>query len=97
MSRSKTIIITGGSQGIGAAAVKSFLDRDWNVTATSRNISNSPDLPASERLHKVDGNIGSESVATEVVETTLKRFGGIDALVNNAGIFSVKPFVRLQY
>ena len=42
---SKTVIVTGGSQGIGSGAVHAFLDRDYNVVATSRNVTTSKDLP----------------------------------------------------
>ena len=58
---SKTVIVTGGSQGIGSGAVKAFLDRDYNVVATSRNVTKSTDLPSSPKLALVDGdpNLGS--------------------------------------
>ena len=49
-SASRTVIVTGGSQGIGSCAVKAFLDRDYNVVATSRNITKSKDLPSSPKL-----------------------------------------------
>jgi NAD(P)-dependent dehydrogenase (short-subunit alcohol dehydrogenase family) len=93
MNKRKTIIITGGSQGIGAAAVSEFLKRDYNVTATSRDISKSRELHESDRLLKIDGNIGDPAVATRIARATVERFGAIDALVNNAGIFFTKPFV----
>ncbi len=93
MERRKTIIITGGSQGIGAGAVKGFLDRDYNIVATSRNISASNIFSKSDRLIAVDGNIGDPSVASEVVDAAIRGFGTIDALVNNAGIFFTKPFI----
>ena len=54
----KTVIVTGGSQGIGSGAVKTFLDRDYNVVATSRNVTKSKDLPSSSKLALVDGDIG---------------------------------------
>ena len=47
---SKTVIVTGGSQGIGSGAVQAFLDRDYNVVATSRNVTKSKDLPSSPKL-----------------------------------------------
>jgi NAD(P)-dependent dehydrogenase (short-subunit alcohol dehydrogenase family) len=93
MGKQKTIIITGGSQGIGAAAVRTFLNRGYNVTATSRNVSKSQELLPSDQLLKVDGNIGDPAVAARIVDATVKRFGGVDALVNNAGTFFVKPFI----
>jgi NAD(P)-dependent dehydrogenase (short-subunit alcohol dehydrogenase family) len=89
---SKTVIVTGGSQGIGSGAVKAFLDRDYNVVATSRNVTKSPDLPSSPKLALVDGDIGDPTTAARVTETAISTFGSIDALVNNAGIFFTKPF-----
>jgi len=88
----KTVIITGASQGIGAAAAKAFLARGYNVVGTSRNISKSTELTASERLLLVDGDIGDAATAARVVAAAVQRFGGVDALVNNAGIFMAKPF-----
>jgi NAD(P)-dependent dehydrogenase (short-subunit alcohol dehydrogenase family) len=89
---SKTVIVTGGSQGIGSGAVQAFLDRDYNVVATSRNVTKSKDLPSSPKLALVDGDIGEATTAARVAETALSTFGSIDALVNNAGIFFMKPF-----
>src|SRR5471032_3598055 len=88
----KTVIITGASQGIGAAAAKAFLARGYNVVGTSRNISKSTELTASERLLLVDGDIGDAATAAKVVAAAVQRFGGVDALVNNAGIFIGKAF-----
>src|ERR1700757_3615285 len=89
---SKTVIVTGASQGIGAGAVKAFLDKGYNVVATSRSVTNSKELPKSPKLALVDGDIGDASVATKVAETAISKFGSIDALVNNAGIFFPKAF-----
>jgi NAD(P)-dependent dehydrogenase (short-subunit alcohol dehydrogenase family) len=88
----KTVIVTGGSQGIGSGAVKTFLDRDYNVVATSRNVTKSKDLPSSSKLALVDGDIGDATTAARVAETAISTFSSIDALVNNAGIFFTKPF-----
>ena len=88
----KTVIVTGGSQGIGSGAVKTFLDRTYNVVATSRNVTKSTALPSSPKLALVDGDIGDASTAARVAETAISTFGSIDALVNNAGIFFTKPF-----
>ena len=94
MASKGTIIVTGASQGIGAGLVQAFLDRGYNVVATSRNISNSGTFRASDKLALVDGNIGESAVAAKIVETAIARFGSIDALVNNAGIFFAKPFTE---
>jgi NAD(P)-dependent dehydrogenase (short-subunit alcohol dehydrogenase family) len=93
-SKQKTIIVTGASQGIGAGVVQSFLDRGYNVVANSRNISKSAAFKASEKLALVDGHIGESAVAAKIVETAITKFGSIDGLVNNAGIFFTKPFTE---
>jgi NAD(P)-dependent dehydrogenase (short-subunit alcohol dehydrogenase family) len=92
-TQQKTIIVTGASQGIGASVVRAFLDRGYNVVANSRNISQSGPFQASERLALVDGDIGTPATAARIVEVAIQQFGGIDGLVNNAGIFIVKPFI----
>jgi len=91
-TKQKTVIVTGASQGIGAGAVQSFLDRGYNVVANSRNISKSGAFKASNKLALVDGNIGESAVAAKIVETAVTKFGSIDGLVNNAGIFFTKAF-----
>ena len=92
-SKQKTVIVTGASQGIGAAVVKAFLERGYNVVGTSRNATKSAELKASDKLVLVDGDIGETATAKKVVETAVEKFGSIDAVVNNAGIFVAKPFV----
>ena len=84
--------MTGGWQGIGSGAVKAFLDRGYNVVATSRNVTKSKELPSSPKLALVDGDIREPATAAKVAETAISKFGSIDALVNNAGIFFTKPF-----
>lgn len=93
MEKSKTIIITGASQGIGEGLVTNFLDRGYNVVATSRSITGRSIFKPSERLLLVSGDIGQESTAKKVADAAIEKFGTIDALVNNAGIFFPKPFV----
>jgi len=93
-SKQKTIIVTGASQGIGAAVVRAFLDGGYNVVANSRNISTSDAFQASDQLALVDSNIGESAVAAKIVETAITKFGSIDGLVNNAGIFFTKPFTE---
>src|ERR1700722_16431483 len=90
----KTMIVTGGSQGIGAGAVRAFLDRGYRVVANSRNITKSRTFEASDRLALVDGNIAEAKTAERIVDIGMSRFGSIDALVNNAGIFFSKPFIE---
>jgi NAD(P)-dependent dehydrogenase (short-subunit alcohol dehydrogenase family) len=86
------VIVTGGSQGIGAGLVKSFLDRGYNVVANSRNITKSDAFQRSNKLALVDGNIAEPATAATIVEIAKSKFGSINALVNNAGIFFSKPF-----
>jgi NAD(P)-dependent dehydrogenase (short-subunit alcohol dehydrogenase family) len=90
--RKKTVIVTGGSQGIGAGLVNAFLDRGYNVVANSRNITRSGNLAASDRLALIDGSIAEAATAAKVADVAKNTFGSIDALVNNAGIYFSKPF-----
>ena len=94
MATQKTIIVTGASQGIGAGLVEAFLDRGYNVVANSRNITSSERFRPTDRLALVDGNIGESAVAAKILETAITKFGSVDALVNNAGIFFAKPFTE---
>ena len=91
-TKQKTVIVTGASQGIGAGVAQAFLDRGYNVVANSRNITKSGAFNGSGQLVLVDGNIGESAVAAKVIETAISKFGSIDALVNNAGIFFAKAF-----
>jgi NAD(P)-dependent dehydrogenase (short-subunit alcohol dehydrogenase family) len=88
----KTAIVTGASQGIGAGLVNAFVERGFNVVANSRRMTQSTEVAASEQVALVDGHIGEPATAARIAETALSRFGTIDALVNNAGIFFTKPF-----
>ncbi len=92
-AKRKTMIVTGAGQGIGAGVTDAFIERGYNVVANSRNITNSALVP-SERLALVDGNIGEASTAATIVATATSKFGSIDGVVNNAGIFFSKPFTE---
>ena len=92
MGGARTAIVTGASQGIGAGVVKEFVERGYNVVATSRKVTQSTEVSASDHVALVDGHIGEPATAARIVETALSRFKSIDALVNNAGIFITKPF-----
>lgn len=92
MTDGKTAIVTGAQQGIGAGLVEGFLDKGYNVVATSRYVTQS--LTASTSLVLVDGDIGSQETAASAVEAATTHFGTIDVLVNNAGIFRTKPFTE---
>lgn len=86
----KVAIVTGASQGIGAALVKALRERGHAVVATSRSIKPSDD----PGIATVAGDIASPDTAQRVVAEALKRFGRVDTLVNNAGIFIAKPFTQ---
>ena len=84
----KVAVITGASQGIGAALVDAYLDRGYRVVATSRSIqpSSNPDVLA------IAGDIGDPETGARVIAAALEHFGRVDTLVNNAGIFLAGPF-----
>jgi NAD(P)-dependent dehydrogenase (short-subunit alcohol dehydrogenase family) len=90
----KTVIVTGASQGIGAGVVKAFLARGYNVVGTARGATKSKELSPSDRLALIDGDIGQFEAAQKVAELAIKKFGSIDAIVANAGIFLLKPFTE---
>jgi NAD(P)-dependent dehydrogenase (short-subunit alcohol dehydrogenase family) len=90
----KTVIVTGASQGIGAGVVKAFLARGYDVVGTARSATKSKELLASDQLALIDGDIGQFETAQKVAEMAIKKFGSIDAVVANAGIFLVKPFTE---
>ena len=91
MSGEKTAIITGASGGIGGGLIEAFLREGYNVVGTSRHASR--ELVASGSLVLVDGDIGKQQTAAEVVEAAINNFGTVDVLVNNAGIFLSKTFL----
>ena len=90
----KTVIVTGASQGIGAGVVKAFLARGYDVVGTARSATKSKNLSASDHLALIDGDIGELETAQKAAELAIKKFGSIDAVVANAGIFLVKPFTE---
>jgi NAD(P)-dependent dehydrogenase (short-subunit alcohol dehydrogenase family) len=86
----KVAVITGTSQGIGAALVKAYRDRHYRVVATARSIRPSND----DQILTVPGDIADRKTAERAIAEGVARFGRIDTLVNNAGIFIVKPFTQ---
>lgn len=87
----KVVVITGASQGIGAGLVRAYRDRNYRVVATSRSIKPSADPD----IHTVAGDISQPETADRIVREGIERFGRIDSLVNNAGVFLAKPFVEM--
>ena len=90
----KAAIVTGASQGIGAGLVEAFLKRGYNVVANSRHMTKANRFMASENLALVNGDIGDPGTAAKIVDTAVSRFGRIDVLINNAGIFISKAFTE---
>jgi len=86
----KVAVITGASQGIGAALVEAYRDRNYRVVATARSIKPSND----DEVLAVPGDIADRKTAERAISEGVARFGRIDTLVNNAGIFIGKPFTR---
>ncbi|WEP00017.1 SDR family oxidoreductase [Streptomyces sp. FXJ1.172] len=86
----KVAVITGASQGIGASLVDAYRKLGYAVVATSRGIAASSD----PEILTVQGDIADPATAERVVAAGLERFGRIDTLVNNAGIFIGKPFTE---
>lgn len=94
MTSNKTAIVTGASSGIGLGLTKALLQRGYHVVANSRRISDSGALAANGQLALVDGDIGQPETGQQLAETAVRRFGSVDLLVNNAGIFIPKPFTE---
>ena len=84
----KVAVITGASQGIGAGLVAAYRKLGYAVVATSRNIAESDD----PMVLTVPGDIGQPGVGAAIIDAAIARFGRVDTLVNNAGIFVSKPF-----
>lgn len=83
----KTILITGGAYGIGRGCVDYFLSKGWNVTAVDLQ-----PMESGERLEAVRGDTSLEETAKQSVAAAIKRFGQIDALINNAGVSTLGKF-----
>jgi NAD(P)-dependent dehydrogenase (short-subunit alcohol dehydrogenase family) len=84
----KVAVVTGASQGIGAGIVQAFRERNYRLVATSRSIKPVADAD----IVTVQGDVGAPDTAKRVFEAALERFGRVDTLVNNAGLFMAKPF-----
>ncbi|TIL65715.1 SDR family NAD(P)-dependent oxidoreductase [Mesorhizobium sp.] len=84
----KVAVITGASRGIGAALVKGYRGLGYRVVATARSIDRSDD----DDILAISGDIADPETAERVISAGVDRFGRIDTLVNNAGIFISKPF-----
>src|SRR4030081_765300 len=89
-SERKVAVITGASQGMGAALVEAYRGRDYGAIATARSIQPSSD----DQILAVPGDITDRKTAERAISEGLARFGRIDTLINNAGIFVAKPFTQ---
>lgn len=86
----KVAVVSGASQGIGAGLVRGFLDRGYHVVANSRSIKDD----GTTDVLAVAGDISDPAVAEQVIAGAVARFGRVDTLVNNAGMFIAKPFTE---
>ncbi|OSJ26608.1 3-oxoacyl-ACP reductase [Bradyrhizobium japonicum] len=86
----KVVVITGASKGFGAGLVKAYSDRNYRVIANSRSIKPSTDPD----ILTIAGDVADPTTADRIVEEGLARFGRIDTLINNAGIFIAKPLIN---
>jgi NAD(P)-dependent dehydrogenase (short-subunit alcohol dehydrogenase family) len=86
----RVAIVTGASQGIGAGLVAGYRGLGFGVVATSRSIAPSKD----DQVLAIPGDIRDRATAQKVVAAAKDRFGRIDTLVNNAGVFVAKPFIE---
>ncbi len=84
----RVAVITGGSQGIGADLVAGYRGRGWAVVASALTIKQAEDPD----VLTVEGDVAKPATADRIIEGALERFGRIDTLVNNAGVFVSKPF-----
>jgi len=89
-SERKVAVITGASQGIGAGLVEAYRDRGYGVVATARSIRPTND----DQILAVPGDIADRKTAERAISEGLARFGRIDTLINNAGVFVAKPFTQ---
>lgn len=93
-NRKQTALITGASSGIGLGLTIGFLAEGFNVVANSRHVTAAGTLTPSGELLLVDGDVGEASTARNLIKSAEQRFGRVDVLINNAGIFVPKPFVE---
>ena len=89
-SERKVAVITGASRGIGAASLRAYRDIGYHVVASARSIGKSDDTSTLT----VDGDITSAKTADRIVGLAIERFGRIDTIINNAGVFIAKPFTK---
>ena len=93
-----TVVITGASSGIGLGLAEAYLERGFNVVANARTderlAAAAKQLGNPTRFLGVAGDIGRRDTAQQLIDRAVERFGQVDVLINNAGIFNAKPFVE---
>ena len=94
MSHNKTVVIIGGTKGIGLEITKLFLDRNYNVSVASRNTKLLK--IKSNNLLKVDGDFSNESSHKKIIKKTISKFHKIDVYVNNLGLSDWRPIDRVD-
>jgi len=98
--KKQTIIVTGAASGIGKGIAKYFLDRGDNVVINSvtpsalENTYN--EFDAGDNLAMFAGDVSKKQTGEELVKIAIEKFGSVDVLVNNAGIFDSKPFLEVD-
>jgi NAD(P)-dependent dehydrogenase (short-subunit alcohol dehydrogenase family) len=98
--KKQTVIVTGASSGIGKEIARYFLERGDNVVINSNTAEKLEigyqELGGGNRLAMVAGNVASKKTGEQLVATAIERFGFVDVLINNAGIFETKPFLEVD-
>jgi len=89
-NQQKVAIVTGASQGLGAGIVQAYRKLGYAVVANSRSIKQTDDTG----VVAVSGDIANRELAKKLVDTAINRFGRVDTLINNAGLFIAKPFTE---
>lgn len=95
----KTAIVTGGSKGIGLAVVEALLARNWQVLTCARNevdLARLEDRLGSARLGTLQADVSDIADCRSLPVEAVRRFGGIDAVVNNAGVYSSEGLAELS-
>ena len=92
MNTTQTAIVTGASSGIGLGLTKALLSSGYRVVANARRASAAGTLEPASNLVLVDGDVADPEAAALLTRTAVERFGSVDLLVNNAGVFIAKPF-----